>query len=224
MMTRTSVPLAFAALVALSCGGAQPTDVEEPGRSRAGEGGVADDLDVDRSAPDTTTEAEPEPEPASPVTFVLKNTHPSEGLFFNMDRGYGGFTSTFSGKPPRATVVHAFPRHCTASCDAEDLCPTCPEPDQKNQKLHEVAPGQAMEIPWDGMVHVYEKVKGKGARKGCECHRMEEIPPEAYTVRICGLRLSRSARQSSKLQCIEGQLSFPADGPQRVELEFGTYK
>lgn len=224
MMIRTSVPLA-ALLVAFGCGSAQPTDLEEPGRSRAGEGGPADDLDVDRPATDRTTEPEPEPEPESPVTFVLKNTHASEGLFFNMDRGYGGFTSTFSGKPPKATVVHAFPRHCTASCDLEgqERCPTCPEPDQKNQQLHEVAPGAAMEIAWDGMVHVYDKVKGKGARKGCECYRMEEIPPETYTVRICGLRLTRSARQSSKLQCIEGQVAFPASGPQRVELEFGSY-
>jgi hypothetical protein len=167
--------------------------------------------------------------PRAPVTFVLRNSH-SEELVFNMDRGWQPNLFAFRGKPPRAKWILMFPKHCTASCDAppRDRCPACREPstarDQlKAQEFARVAPGDEIEVPWDGRVFQYEKTRGrrKGKRRRCECHRTEAAPPGVYTVRACGLRLTRSATRRSQLQCETAEMRLPASG-QRIEFDFGA--
>ena len=72
-------------------------------------------------------------------------------------------------------------------------------------------------------VFVYEKTRGKrkGKRRGCECHRTEPAPPGTYTVRACGLRLTKSAERRTQLQCVNGEMTLPASSPQVIELDFG---
>ena len=82
-----------------------------------------------------------------------------------------------------------------------------------------VAPGASLDLPWDGQVFVYEKTRGAN-RQRCECYRTEEVPPETYTVKVCGLRLTKSAAKSTKLQCAETTMTVPADEPQVITVEF----
>lgn len=166
---------------------------------------------------------------SAPVTFVLKNSH-SQELAFNMDRGWQPNLFAYTGKPPRAKWILMFPKHCTASCELAEAerCPECREPERAreqlaSQKLERVAPGDELVVPWDGQVYVYEKTRGKGRkgkRKRCECHRVEPAPPASYTVKACGLRLTRSAEKRSRLQCVEAEMTLPAQGPLRIELDF----
>jgi len=164
------------------------------------------------------------------VTFVLRNSH-SEELAFNMDRGWQPNLFAYRGKPPRAKWILMFPRHCYAACTApeRDRCPVCPEPESGKaqlsaQKFTRVAPGDDLSVPWDGQVFVYEKTRGKrkGKRRGCECHRTEPAPPGTYTVRACGLRLTKSAERRTQLQCVNGEMTLPASSPQVIELDFGS--
>ncbi|MEM9493768.1 MAG: hypothetical protein AAGC55_31770, partial [Myxococcota bacterium] len=87
-----------------------------------------------------------------------------------------------------------------------------------------VAPGASYDVPWDGQVYVYKKTRGSrdGKRVRCECFDKEPVPDETYTVRACGLRLTKSAKKSTRLQCVEGSMSFPATGPQVIELDFAA--
>jgi hypothetical protein len=166
---------------------------------------------------------------AAQVTFVLKNSHRQE-LVFNMDRGWQPNLFAYRGKPPHAKWILMFPKHCAASCDASEgkRCPACREPEARDelkaQKLARVAPGDEIEVPWDGRVYRYEKARGKrkGKRLRCECHRTEPAPPGTYTVRACGLRLTKSATQRSQLQCETAQMTLPPSGPLRVEFDFGA--
>ena len=164
------------------------------------------------------------------VTFVMVNSH-SEELAFNMDRGWQPNLFAYRGKPPRAKWILMFPKHCAASCEAPAAkrCPTCEEPDKPKQqiaaqKFEKVAPGDEIEVPWDGLVFVYERTRGRrnGKRRRCECHRTEPAPPGTYTVKACGLRLTKSAEKRSQLQCVEGEMTLPASGSQRIELDFGA--
>jgi hypothetical protein len=211
--------LAFAAV---SCGGTQKSDADKAA-------GSGDDLDSQTGA--GAADAGPPPADAAPpparVTFVLKNTA-AEELALNLDRGWGAVILAWSGKPPKAKPILMFPTFCTSACDAAEAerCPVCEQPEKvadirKAQKLEKVAPGGEVEVRWEAEVHSYEKTRVKeGARKKCECYRTQEVPPETYTVRACGLRLSTTTGQSSRLVCAEGQMTLPADEPIRVELDF----
>ncbi len=162
------------------------------------------------------------------VTFVLRNSHREE-LAFNMDRGWQPNLFAYRGKPPRAKWILMFPKHCAAACSApeRERCPVCREPESGKaqlsaQKFTRVAPGDELSVPWDGQVFVYEKTRArrKGKRRRCECHRTEPAPPGTYTVRACGLRLTRSAERRSQLQCVNAEMILPASSPQRIEFDF----
>jgi hypothetical protein len=86
-----------------------------------------------------------------------------------------------------------------------------------------VGPGDEIEVPWDGRIFQYERTRGrrKGKRRRCECHRTEPAPTGIYTVRACGLRLTRSATRRSQLQCETAEMRLPAAG-QRIEFDFGA--
>lgn len=163
----------------------------------------------------------------APVTFELKNSW-KEDLVFNLDAGWGLVVQIYSGKPPKAVAVEPWPRHCTASCETEgaERCPVCKKP-EKIDKIREaetrevVEAGKAFELEWDGTVHTYEKVK-----RGCKCFTKGPIADATYTVRACGLRLSKKHKKGSKLQCVllEDALTFPSAEPQRVVIDFGDPK
>jgi hypothetical protein len=157
---------------------------------------------------------------------VLRNSHDVD-LAFNMDYGWQPNLFAYTGKPPRAVSILMFPKFCTASCEAssEERCPVCEQPEKASdvlaaQKLERVAPGEELEVPWDGQVFLYQKTKARKAR--CECHRTEPAPEGTYTVKACGLRLTTTAEERSRLQCVEGEMTLPAEEPLRVELDFGA--
>lgn len=229
---------AWALLVAFSCGGKQSVGSEPPGESNKSQS-VADDLDV----PDGMTDPGSEPGATSDgtgeagvtetgaqaaVTFRLQNSAEDE-LVFSLDRGWQPVIFAFSGQPPNAEAIVMFPKFCTAACDAgEDaVCPYCPQPERvkdirASEKREMIAPGGSLDVQWDGMVHVYEKTQGtqNGKRTSCECYKKAPVPAASYTVRACGLRITSSAKTSSKYQCVEGTMSFPAAEPQVIELDF----
>jgi hypothetical protein len=214
----------IAALVLLAaCGGSKKGDVDtpDPGSTHEG-GGEAGAAPIDAGPPPDAA-----PPPAA-VTFVLRNSGKEE-LALNLDRGWGGVLLAWSGKPPKAKPILMFPTFCTAACDApdEERCPSCPQPEKvkdirEAQKLEKVAPGAELEVRWDAQVHAYEKCKGTrdGKTKRCQCFRTAEVAANTYTVRACGLRLTTTTDKSSALVCAEGQMTLPADGPLRVELDF----
>jgi hypothetical protein len=167
-------------------------------------------------------------EPA--VIFVLRNSHTDE-LAFSMNKGWSPNIFAYSGKPPRATPIAMFPTHCTTSCEAseEARCPSCDEPatareKKAAQKFEKLAPGAELEVPWDGDVLVYEETTGRrdGERTKCECHRPERVAPGTYTVKACGLRLTKEVGTDTQLQCVETTMTLPSDAPLRVELDFGA--
>lgn len=228
--------VAFALLVALSCGGKQSQDTETGGSK--GNDSVADDLDVPEglgggeNGSDGTGDGQAEsPAPAGdqpPVTFRLENGAESE-LAFSLDRGWQPVIFAYSGTPPNAKGILMFPKFCTAACDAgEDaVCPVCAQPERVKdikaaEKREILGPGDTLDVPWDGEIFKYKKTRGKqnGKRASCDCYSKAEVPPETYTVKACGLRITKSAKKASKLQCVEGTMSFPSDGPQVVELKF----
>jgi len=224
-------------LVALSCGGKQSTG-SETGGSKSNDS-VADDLDVpgemggDKNTADGTSGDSGAESPAAagnktPVTFRLENMADSE-LSFSLDRGWQPVIIAYSGTPPNAKGILMFPKFCTAACDAaeNEVCPVCEQPENVKdikaaEKREIVAPGDSLDVPWDGQVFEYKKTKGKQDRKrvDCDCYTKAEVPPETYTVKACGLRITKSAKKASKLQCVDGQMTFPSDGPQVVELKF----
>ena len=236
-------------LAAVACGGSPPQDTETPGESggeRAGddgsdpgsdEGAADGDLPADGEGAEGIEGAEgtegvegaegtAEEGPPPAVTFVLKNSDATE-LAFNMDFGWQPNLFAYTGKPPRAKSILMFSKFCTASCDLaqEERCPVCEQPERAKdvlaaQKMEKVAAGEELEVPWDGQIFVYEKTRGRRKTR-CECHRTEPAPAGTYTVKACGLRLTQSAEERSKLQCVEGEMTLPSDEPQRVELDFG---
>lgn len=238
---RLAQTLMMLLLASTGCGGSQDT-------TTAGVHGhpssVADDLDVpedgrdpgvagteaagtEHDSADAVAESDAEP-PA--VTFRLVN-NADEDLVFSLDRGWQPVIFAYSGKPPNATPILMFPTFCTASCEVAetDRCPVCPEPEKvRDVKAAEqrevVAARSALEVPWDGMIHVYEPTEGvqDGTAASCECYRTEPVPDGTYTVRACGLRLTQSATASTKYQCVEGSMSFPSEEPQVIEFEFAA--
>jgi len=218
----------FSIAVLIGCGGSQNTNDDNVGQTHpAGSDDPAGDLDVEPNAAGTEGEADtPDPEPPEPqgpaFKLVLKNTHDQE-LAFNMDNGWGANVQMYSGEPPKAETVLPFETFCTAACDAADRCPTCKQPQRvkdikKAQKIDLVKPGETLELEWDGEIHVYQDVK-KG-KKGCQCYQKEPVPPATYTLRVCGLRLTKSAKRSSTIECVANEVTTPASDPQVIEYEF----
>ncbi len=191
--------------------------------STTGDG--AEPGDPDATAGDAAAES-----PAAAVTFRLQN-QADEDLVFNIDKGWQAVIIAYSGQPPNAVPIVMFPKFCTASCDLDtaERCPYCPEPENvrevKAAEKHQVVPSQeSFALPWDGQVLLYEDTSGSrdGRNLTCECHRKQPVPAETYTVRACGLRLTKSAKKSSKMQCATGTMAFPAEGPQVVDLVFAA--
>jgi hypothetical protein len=216
---------------AAACGGTQDSVASTP-KGEGGPGSAKDGSDQaaegsagesgEASQENTAAKAVPA------VTFRLKNSAKDE-LVFSLDKGWQPVIFAYSGKPPKATPIVMFPKFCTAACDLDETerCPYCAEPDKVKdikaaEKREVVAAGASLDVPWDGQVHVYENTRGKRDGKGtkCECFRKQPVPPEKYTVRACGLRITKSAKASTRYQCVEATMSFPAEGPQIVELDF----
>jgi hypothetical protein len=243
----------LAVAIAPACGGSPRPDPETPGEGEEatsgdedqgseevgdGEGEEQEDGAVEGEEGEEGaegaegaegTEGATEEGPPAAVTFVLKNSHDQE-LAFNMDLGWQPNLFAYTGKPPKAKSILMFPKFCTASCEvaAAERCPTCPQPEKAKdilaaQKMEKVAPGEELEVPWDGQMFVYEKGRGK-RKQTCECHRTEPAPEGTYTVKACGLRLTTSAEERSQLQCVEGEMTLPSDEPLRVELDFAAPK
>jgi hypothetical protein len=224
-------------IAAVSCGGkkgdpAAPGEVGGPGEPGvpAGEPGEIPD-GVEAGEPVTAVDAGMPPDaamPVSAVTFVLTNTGTAE-LALNMDRGWASVVLAWSGKPPKAKPILMFPTFCTASCDAadEERCPLCEQPEKVTdiraaQKLEKIAPGASLEARWDAQAFVYEKTRGSqnGKTVKCQCWRPAPAPPETYTVRACGLRLTTTVGSTSQLVCAEGKMTLPVSEPVRVQLDF----
>jgi hypothetical protein len=215
----------IAAAFTWGCGGAATDAGSAPGSSR---GAAAHGDDPTGDAGVAMAEADAEPPPAA-VTFVLENTHPDRDLVFSLDRGWQPVIFAFSGEPPNATPIIMFPKHCTAACEVDeaDRCPVCPEPTEVRdikaaQKREVVAPGETFEVEWDAEVFVYSDTRGtrNGRQARCECHAQEPVPEDTYTVRACGFRVSTEPNRPSTYQCVDSEMTFPADGPMVVELEF----
>jgi hypothetical protein len=219
----------FVSLVAValwSCGGAKNPAPDEPGQSHSE--GLTTEGTLD-TATDGDAGVEAADEEPAPVTFVLKNTG-EDSLFLNMDKGLSAVIYAYSGQPPNAKTVLPFPTHCTAACDspAEDICPVCEEPQkvkeiQAAEKHDEIVPGAERRFPWDAMVFRYKKTKGirDGKRTRCSCYSHDEPPAEEYTIKACGIRKTKTAKASSKYECVESSLTLPITEPTEVELVFG---
>ena len=219
----------------LACGGSPKQQV---GTTPVGEstgarsGSVADDLDVadndgeDSGEKGTDGQSSAGQKSGAPtVTFRLKNTH-SDDLVLSLDKGWQPVISAYSGKPPNAKPILMFPTHCTGACNAGDdeRCPVCKAPENVKdikaaEKREVVAAGKTLDVPWDGKVYVYEGTKASG--RSCECFKREKVPAETYTIRACGFRITKSASKSTRLQCVKAEATFPGEGEQVVEIEFG---
>lgn len=241
-------PILFVAAIAVACGGGKKSSGTTPGETH-----VADDLDVaDKKqastvtadagvaeAPSASTDAgadtkTPTTTPTGPlVTFRLKNTHADEDLVFSIDKGWQPVIFGYSGKPPKAKPILMFPKFCTASCDAEASarCPYCPKPkknrqERKLEKRETVSPGAHKDVTWDGQIFVYEGTKGtrKGRAKSCKCWKKAAVPPETYTIKACGFRLTKKADKRSLYECPSTEIKLPPDKPIVIELEFSGKK
>jgi hypothetical protein len=220
-------------LAAFGCGGGQKQTEDSIGQSTADpHRETGSDLDVEDAGAKRPVEPPVERRlPPSGIIFVMNNTH-SDELVFNTDRGWGANILAFSGKPPKAVSIIPFAKYCTSACDAsaEELCPFCPEPEKlkdirESQHLEHIAAGASLEVPWDGKVRVYEKTRGvrDGKKRRCECYRVQDAVAGTYQVRACGLRLTKSAKERSQLQCVDATMALPAQG-QRIEFRFDAPK
>ena len=246
-MNKSSL-IAIVALAALSCGGGKAgggatapvgeshvgddLDVDDPGSQTDGGGEVAP-VTGDGSSGDgdgTTGNGDGTATPVGPpVTFRLKNIGKEE-LVLSMDRGLQPILSAYSGTPPNAKSILMYPTHCTAACDvAKDArCPYCPKPkkaleERESEQREVIAPGASLDFPWDGEIHLYEKTRGthEGKAKSCNCFTRAAAPAGTYTVRACGLRITKSAKKRSKYQCPTATMVLPAEsGVQVVEFDF----
>jgi hypothetical protein len=232
MIYRLASILILGAATACSGASTASNSGNTPGQSHS-TSGSGDDVDTATGEPlDSALDAGAPAVDAGPpaaVTFVLKNSA-DEDLALNMDKGWQPILFAYSGKPPNAKSILMFPTHCTSSCEAaaEEMCPECPEPEKvkdikEAQSLERIPPGGSKEVPWDGLQYKYKRTKGKSGRRTvrCKCFTQEETPPETYTVKACGLRLTKTAKVSSKYQCVESTMTLPSEEPLRVELDFG---
>jgi hypothetical protein len=212
--------------IVLGCGGSQAPAQSPPGDTHA----TGEDLDsvpagMGEEGAEPAEESTP-PAPQAPVTFRLVN-RASEDLVFSIEKGWQTSFIAFSGQPPNAKPIIMFPKFCTASCDvaAEEVCPVCEAPEKVDEvkaaeQRQVVASGASLDVPWDGQVFVYEKTRGARRKQPCECHRTQEVPPETYTVKVCGLRLTKSAAKSTRLQCVQTTMTVPSEEPQVITVEF----
>jgi hypothetical protein len=229
MNARTIITLLFGSALSLGCGGQQnqPTGPD----SKKG----ADSLDVAEPGPDAGNPCgepvnpceptEPVVDPNAPlVTFELHNSA-DEDLAFAIDKGWSLVVSGYSGQPPKAKPIILFPMHCTSACDVTKAegCPVCAKPvkaaEEKEAVLREVvAPGATFELAWDGEIHAYEKAKVNGKR--CDCFTKKPVEPATYTLRACGLRITTSAKATSKFQCVTSEVALPPTEPTRIRFDF----
>ena len=227
LSVRTALSSLTASALLLACGGGKSSDAGGTGSSTGestSEGGGGTSAPGGDAGPTEAAAPDAGPPPAA-VTFVFKNSH-TEELAFSMNKGWGANIFAFTGKPPKATSYVLFPAYCTAACEApdEERCPFCPEPETAKekiaaQKFEKVAPDGTLEVPWDGKALVYEKCKGTrdGKTKKCQCYRQSDPPPGEYTVRVCGLRLTKEVGTDSTLQCVDSTVTLPTD---RIEVDF----
>ncbi|HUH06082.1 MAG TPA: hypothetical protein VML75_29035 [Kofleriaceae bacterium] len=224
MNARTIVSLLLGSALSLGCGGQQ----NQPST------GNANSLDVAEPAPDAGLVDENGGEPTEPVvdpnaplvTFELHNSADKD-LAFAIDKGWSLVVSGYSGKPPKAKPIILFPTHCTSACEVTKAegCPVCATPvkaaEEKEAVLREVvAPGATFELGWDGEIHVYEKAKVKGKR--CDCFTKKPVEPATYTLRACGLRITTSAKATSKFQCVTSEVTLPPSEPTRIRFDFAA--
>jgi len=237
--TRAGASVALAMVLGCSGGSGAGKGAAGPGNDHAGNGdqsnGAGDqanpcggDTGNPCAAGGDAGTAEPE-KPASLVTFELVNTDPDQPLELAVDKGWSLVISGYSGKPPKATPIILFPQHCTAACDAadEERCPVCEAPkdaaaEKEGEQRLVIEPGKSYSQPWDGQVHAYEKGKGmqKGRRTSCQCYRLQPVPPDTYTLRACGLRVTTSAKKTSKFQCVTTEVQLPPAEPTTIRFEF----
>lgn len=221
--------VAFAFTVA-ACGGAKKPDEKTPHPVHSN-GVEAEDTGsgdvIDPSPTSIAAEVDVGPTgPVAPVTFVLRNSG-KDDLTLNMDKGWGAVISAYSGVRPNAVALVMFPPTCTAACE-EGLCPVCEDPQKvaailKAEKHDAVVPGDLREVPWDGLAVFEKDSKGMQGDKrvSCKCTTTGEPEPATYTVKACGLRKTKSAKQRSRYQCVEGTLTLPVSEPTRIEFDFG---
>ncbi len=234
-----------AAALGVGCGGKSAAGANEP----VGDQHVADDLDVDEGTGVATGDTgaatgdtgaatgdtgaatgDTGDTGANPpmVTFRLHNSG-TEDLVLSMDRGLQPILSAYSGTPPNAKSILMYPTDCTAACSVAEAqrCPVCEKPKQgieerESEQRLVIPPGQHHDFPWDGQIHVYQKTKGTfdGKKRSCNCFHLEPVPDDTYTVRACGLRITKSAKKTSKYQCPTNTMTLPAEGPLVVEFDF----
>lgn len=228
-MKRHSLLLPLLATALVACGGSNKKETGTPGAGGGSDTGEPGD-DIDTPVVESVADAGAvSTEPPAPVTFVLKNSA-EENLYLNMDKGWSAVIYAYSGQPPNAKSILMFPTHCTASCDSapEEICPVCEEPQRVDEiraaeNHEEVVPGASREVPWDARAFSYKKAKGtqNGKKARCKCYENIEPPPEEYIIKACGLRKTKTAKASSKYQCVQSSLTLPITEPMRVELDFG---
>lgn len=162
------------------------------------------------------------------VTFELHNSDDND-IEFSYEKGWALVVSGYTGTPPNATPIILFPKFCTASCDAgEDaVCPVCEGPEnakaeREAETRQVVTPGTSFELAWDGNVHVYQKTTGTQGNKtrGCQCYTKQPVTAGNYTLRACGIRVTKSAKKTSKFQCVTTQVDLPPPAPTTVKFDF----
>jgi hypothetical protein len=164
--------------------------------------------------------------PPPPVTFELKNSSADTDLSFPNDKGWQTTFLTYTGKPPHAVTALFFPTPCTASCDASDPCPVCPEPatdaDRKKAEQEAAAKrttikaGNVVDIPWDGKLYNYQK----SANGKCKCWTKADAPADTYTIKVSGFRPSAKAGEPSARPSVEQTLVLPAPPASKVTFDF----
>ncbi len=221
----------IAILLVVGCGGnknaktaVQPESIQQP-CSPTGEIEVVAETPTEAPAQELPPEVVP-PEETAPevgqIEFVLNNQG-KEDLVLSLDKGWQPVIYAYSGKPPKAKSIIMFPMHCTANCE-EKKCLRCKEAERvrdiiKSEKRKVIAPGDSISVPWDGLDHVYKKTRASG--RSCKCFTKQPAPPEVYTVRACGLRVTKSATKRSKYHCAEGTMTLPmVAGQEKIELLF----
>jgi hypothetical protein len=230
MKSRNTVGrLCWLLALAGACGSGAPRGANTTPAGGTGAGtGAAPTGTGTGAAPVDAAPAEP-PGPPAPYTFKLVN-QAEQPLVFSLDHGWQPVIFGYSGKPPKAKPIVMFPKFCTAACEAPDAerCPVCEAPEKvadvkAAEKREVVAPGQALPVPWQGLVHVYQKTSAKpdGKKKvRCDCYKTQPVAEGSYTIKACGFRVTDKPNTPSRLQCVEGQLQVPAQTPAVIELVF----
>lgn len=225
-----STAVLFLALSTCSGGGQgqQGSGPGGPGDTHAGDLDTGDQAGGDAGAGEAAAgDAGTAVAPTGPqalVTFELKNSGTTE-VEFNIDKGWGAVMFGYSGKPPKAKSIEIFPRFCTAACDAPEAekCPKCERPEKAKEEAgleqrFPVPAGKSHVIEWDGQVHSYQKTKAGKAK--CDCFSKAMVPAESYTLRVCGLRVTKTAADRTRQQCVDQVVQLPPAAPTRLVFDF----